>query len=50
MMLCDSARVVPVERVDRIADLALGEAAHLGDHARELLEVGVERLVRCVRS
>ena len=32
------------ERVDRVADLPLGEAAHLGDHAGQLLEVGVEGL------
>ena len=37
-----------VERIDRVADLALRETAHLGDHARQLLEFLVEGLVRCV--
>ncbi len=32
------------QRVDRVGDLLLGEAAHLGDFARQLLQVGVERL------
>ena len=32
------------ERVDRIGDLLLGKAAHLGDHAGELLQVDVEGL------
>ncbi len=32
------------ERVDRVGDLLLGEAAHLGDHAGELLQIGVESL------
>ena len=38
-------RIVPVERIDRVADLMLRKAAHLGDHARQFLEIGVERLV-----
>ena len=32
------------QRVDRVGDLLLGEPAHLGDHAGELLQVGVEGL------
>ena len=32
------------QRVDRIGDLLLGQAAHLGDHAREILQVAVECL------
>ena len=35
------------QRVDRIGDLLLGQAAHLGDHAGEILQVGVEGLGRC---
>ena len=34
--------VAPRQRVDRVGDLLLGEAAHLRDHLRELDEVGVE--------
>ena len=45
MMLCDEHGVVTIERVDRVADQALGETAHLGDHPHQLLEIGVERLV-----
>jgi hypothetical protein len=37
-------RVVAVERIDGVANLALRKTAHLGDHAREFLEIGVERL------
>ena len=36
--------VAPGERVDRIGDLLLGQAPHLGDHAGELLQVDVEGL------
>ena len=36
--------VAPRQRVDRIGDLPLGEAAHLRDHPGELLEVDVEGL------
>jgi hypothetical protein len=43
-------RVVAVERIDGVADLALGETAHFGDHARQLLEIGVERLMRVLRQ
>ena len=32
------------QRLDGIADLPLDEAAHLGDLAGDLLQVGVERL------
>ena len=32
------------QRVDGIGDLLFGEAAHLGDHAVELLQIGVESL------
>ena len=42
-------RIVPVERIDRVADLTLCKAAHLGDHARQLLEIDVERLVGVLR-
>ena len=38
------------QRIDRVRDLLLGEAAHFGDHAREILQVGVEGLRRCGRS
>ena len=54
------------ERIDGIRDLLLGQAAHLGDHAGEILQVDVEglggvfvhhchcpcrcRLVRLIRS
>ena len=34
------------QRIDRIGDLLFGEAAHLGDHAREILQIGVEGLGR----
>ena len=34
--------VAPGERIDRLGDLLLGEAAHLGDHAGEVLQVDVE--------
>ena len=44
--LLGEQRVAPIERVDGVADLLLGEAAHLGDHAREILQIGVERLHR----
>ncbi len=37
--------IVPVQRIDGVADLALRQTAHLGDHARQFLEIGVERLV-----
>ena len=32
------------QRIDRIGDLLLGQAAHLGDHAGEVLQVDVEGL------
>ena len=32
------------ERIDRIGDLLLGQAAHLGDHAGEILKIDVESL------
>ncbi len=38
------------QRVDGIDDHALGDAAHLGDQARELLEVGVEGLCGMFRT
>ena len=38
------------QRTDGIGDLLLHEAAHLGDPARDLLQVGVERLGRVVDS
>jgi len=37
-------RVAPIERVQRITDLALRKAAHLGNHPRQLLKVGIECL------
>ena len=32
------------ERIDRLGDLLLGQASHLGHHAGEILQVVVERL------
>ena len=32
------------QRIDGVGDLLLGEAAHLGDHAGELLQIDVEGL------
>ncbi len=39
-------RVAFCQGIDRIRHLLLGEAAHFGDHAREILQVGVEGLHR----
>ena len=36
------ADVVPRQRVDRVGDLLLRQAAHLGDHLRQLAQVAVE--------
>jgi hypothetical protein len=35
-------KIVAVERVDRIADLLFGEAAHFGDDSSEFLKINVE--------
>ena len=34
------------QRIDGIGDLLFGEATHLGHHAREVLQIGVEGLGR----
>ena len=44
MTRCASVGVAVGERVDRIGDLLFGKPAHLGDHAREILQIGVEGL------
>jgi hypothetical protein len=32
------------KRLDRLGDLPLGHAAHFGDHAGDVLQVGIEGL------
>ena len=41
---CAQDRCRARQRIDRVGDLLFGEAAHLGDHAVELLQIGVEGL------
>ena len=43
-------RIVPVERIHGVADLTLRKGAHLGDHAGQFLEIGVERPVGVLRQ
>ena len=42
MICCASSHVLPLQRVDGVGLHLLGDAAHLGDHALEVLQFGVE--------
>ena len=43
-------RVALDQRLGRVGDLPLGKSAHLGDLARDLLQIGIERLGGMVHS